>query len=433
MAEPTGIDTDPVARAWQSMCQIGATKLLVGIAIFLNIFQIFQFHSHRQSQQDFAHYYVSSKLWLEGEQVYGVDLTPHYESHGWNALEEPVDRATNPPGLVALFAPLAMLNASVAHTAWMLVQILAAVSACWCVWGCVKGTISLDGFRLILAIYLLLPFLKVHFFYSQVQLLLMAMVFCAWRLTLAANESKFGSRTRGMIACVIVVLATLIKVYPLVLLPWFVWRSDRQMTGRIAAGIVAGVALAIGVWLTDISMWLNFIDYGLATVSMWMKISHECFTISNTLHQFGSLVTGDVTSDVLVRVGSYIGIAILAVFYLTLVFRSAKPQRDVLNVELALLILLMLFCGATCWWHYLVFLLFPFQVIASKLKDAPVFFSIASFAIVVLLFGKIDFPSANIEFLERLLNQRPLLAMMLMAAFLAFKLKSNEHLAVADR
>ena len=261
----------------------------------------------------------------------------------------------------------------------------------------------------------------------------MAMVFCAWRLTLAANESKFGSRTRGMIACVIVVLATLIKVYPLVLLPWFVWRSDRQMTGRIAAGIVAVVALAIGVWLTDISMWLNFIDYGLATVSMWMKISHECFTISNTLHQFGSLVTGDVTSDVLVRVGSYIGIAILAVFYLTLVFRSAKPQRDVLNVELALLILLMLFCGATCWWHYLVFLLFPFQVIASKLKDAPVFFSIASFAIVVLLFGKIDFPSANIEFLERLLNQRPLLAMMLMAAFLAFKLKSNEHLAVADR
>ena len=433
MAEPTGIDTDPVASAWQSMCQIGATKLLVGMAIALNIFQVFQTQSHRQTQQDFAHYYVSSKLWLQGKQVYGVDLTPHYESHGWNALEEPVDQATNPPALVALFAPLAMLAAPVAHTAWMLIQAIAAAGACWCVWRCVKGTISVDGFRLILAIYLFLPFLKVHFFYSQVQLLLMAMVFCAYQLTLAANESESGSRTRGIIACLVVAIATLLKVYPLVLLPWFVWRSDRHMSGRIVAGVVAGAALAIGVWLTDASMWLNFIDYGLATVSMWMKISQECFTISNTLHQFGSLVTGDITSDVLVRVGSSIGIAILAVFYLRLVFRPAKLERAALNVELALLVLLMLFCGATCWWHYLVFLLFPFQVIASKLKDAHMIFSIISFAIVVFLLAKIDFPSANIEFLERLLNQRPLLAMMLMAAFLAFKLKSNEHLAVADR
>ena len=433
MAEPTGIDTNPITQAWHSICQAGVMKLLIGAAIVLNIFQVFQFFSQRQNQQDFAHYYVSSTLWLEGKQVYDVDLVPLYEELGWTDFEEFIDKEANPPGLLALFSPFTLLDPPVAHAAWMLMQMLAAVVACCLVWQCVKGEISFDGYSLILVIFLFLPFLKVHFYYSQVQLLLMAMVFYAYKLTLEANESESGFRLKGIIACLVVVVGVLIKVYPLVLLPWFVWRSDKRLIGRITTGAIAGVALGIGVWLTDIGRWKNFVDSGLSTVSDWVMISRECFSISNALHQFGSLVTGNATSDVFVRVGSFMGIAILAAFYLRLIFKSTDSKRSTLNIELALLILLMLFCGAICWWHYLVFLLFPFLVIASMLKDKPGILPIVGFAIVFLLLAKMEFQSTNIEFMERVLNQRPLFAMMAMAVFLAFKLKSNEHLAVADR
>ena len=155
MAEPTGIDTNPITQAWHSICQAGVMKLLIGAAIVLNIFQVFQFFSQRQNQQDFAHYYVSSTLWLEGKQVYDVDLVPLYEELGWTDFEEFIDKEANPPGLLALFSPFTLLDPPVAHAAWMLMQMLAAVVACCLIWQCVKSEISFDGYSLILVIFLL--------------------------------------------------------------------------------------------------------------------------------------------------------------------------------------------------------------------------------------------------------------------------------------
>lgn len=435
MSEPTGLDhnIDPVSKAWKAICHIGAIKLIVAIAMLLNAVQIFGFQSHRQKQQDFAHYYVSSKLWLEGQQVYGVDLTPHYEELGWTQFDEPVEQATNPPTLLTIFAPLSSLHPQVAHTAWMLVQLLAFVSAVWFSWQCVKGTISIDGFWLMLAVFMFLPFLKAHFFYSQVQLVLMAMVIYAHHLTLAANESESDSPTQGLIACVVVAIAALIKIYPLVLLPWFVWRSSKHLLGRIAASVVAGLTLVFGVWLTDFQLWKNFIEFGLSTVSIWVRASHECFTIGSALHLFGTMITGELNSNLLVRSGSIIGASLLGLFFLRLVIKADPSHRRVLNIEFALLILLMLFCGATCWLHYLVFLLLPLLVIASIIKDRLTFASLVMFALVVLLFARFDVPETNIKVLERLLDQQPLIAMFVMAAFLAFNLKSSEHLTVTDR
>jgi len=435
MAKPTGTvqETDPASAAWQTLCRFGVVKLLLGFAIVVNVFQILSFHSVRQEQQDFAHYYVTSKLWLDGENIYGVELQPHYEKLGWDEFDEPVDHATNPPPLLALFAPFASLDPPIAHSAWMLAQLLALVCAVWFAWKCVRGTISFDGFSLLLAIFLFLPFLKVHFYYSQIQLLLMAMILLAQWLSISAYSSEGGSRLNGILGCVVIAIAALIKIYPLVLLPWFVWRSDKKMAGRFTAGLVAATTLVVGVWLTDIGLWRGFFEHGLSTVSTWIKASLECFTIGNALHQFGSVLTGDHDTDLFVQVGSTIGISLLGVFYIRLLYRSVESGQKQLNVELALLILLMLFCGGTCWWHYLVFLFFPFQVIASQLKDRRSFVPYVVVFLGLLLFANIHVPTSNFEILNRLLNQRPLMGMFFMAAFLSFNLKSTEHQTVAER
>ena len=435
MAKPTGTvhKTDPVSAAWPTLCRVGIVKLLFGVAFVVNVFQIFSFHTVRQEQQDFAHYYVSSKLWLEGEDVYGVNLQPHYDKLGWHEFDEPVDHATNPPPLLALFAPLTSLDPPVAHSAWMLVQLLAMISAAWFTWKCVRETISLDSFTLILAIFLFLPFLQVHFFYSQVQLLLMAMILFAHWLVHSANDNVADSKFHGVLACMVIAIAALIKVYPLVLIPWFVWRCDRNISGRVIGGMVAKVTVVVGVWLTDFSLWQGFAKHGLSTVSAWIKASPECFTIGNASHQLGTLLTGDINSDLFVRIGSIIGIGLLTVFYIRLLFRPADPGRQQTNIELALLILLMLFCGGTCWWHYLVFLFFPFQVIASQLKNRLSLLTYGAVFPGLLLFANIIVPETNMELLNRLLGQRPLIGMLLMATFLAFNLKSNEHQPASDR
>jgi len=80
-----------------------------------------------------------------------------------------------------------------------------------------------------------------------------------------------------------------------------------------------------------------------------------------------------------------------------------------------------------------VFLLFPMLVVASQLKDHLTPLALVVVAVAVLLLANIETPETNTEFLKLLLNQRPLIAMIVMAAFLAIKLKSNRHVAVAKR
>lgn len=434
MTEATGSEQtiDPVARFWQTLCRAGAIKLLVGIAILVNCISIFSYPSLRHQQQDFAHYYASSKLWLEGQTVYGTHLATQYEQLGWTEFDEPIFFATNPPSLLMLFAPFASLDPSIAHTVWMLIQLLALAGAVWLVWRCLKDGISLDGFLFVIAIFLLLPFVKIHLYYSQVQLLVLAMVLFAHRLIIVTGAGKANSGFCGTVACVAVAIAGLIKIYPLALLPWFVWRSGHKMAGRIGAFLASSATLAIGVWLTDFQLWANFIESGLPFVATWVKAANNCFTIGSATHQIGALSTGHVDSDFFVRAGSFFGAFLFAAFYFRLVFRTAEPNRSLLNTELALLILLMLFCGGTCWWHYLVFLLFPMQVIADLLRDrlSPTVFA-ASF-ITVLLFANIEFPSTNIELLQTLLDQRPLIGMFIMAVFLAFNLKPKHPIAATE-
>jgi len=438
MSNTLGVDQseDPLAIFWQKLCRRGAVKALLVIAIVVNCIQAFSTLSHRHEQQDFAHYYASSQLWLEGEPVYQTDLGPRYEALGWKQTGEPIFHATNPPPLVALFSPFAMLKPQVAHVAWLLFQLSCLVFAIWLSWQCVKDEISIDGFYLVLSVFLFLPFVSNHLFYSQVQLLLMAMILFAFRLTLAAKKRSSGIHGAGYLACGIIAVATAIKIYPLVLLPWFVWHSHKGLLHRVVAGLVAVLVLVFAVWMTGLHQWLDFYEFALPVIKSWMKAGYECFTLGSASHQLGGVLVGDIESETWLKCGSILGFLLLALYYVRLVFRPLADDRKDLNVEFALLILLMLFCGGTCWWHYLVFLIFPMQVIATRTGSRLTFATLAISGLVVLLFANIELPSlsvANIEILNPVANQRPLWGMMLMAVFLVSCLKSNDPTGLAKR
>ncbi len=425
MSKPTGTHQDSPSifdGLWQTLCRIGAIKFLILVSIAVNCFAIFPFLLHRNEQQDFAHYYVSSNLWLEGSDIYQVDLVPEYEKLGWEEFDESVVRATNPPALIAFFSPFARLKPSSAHVAWAILQLICFVVAVLLTWQLVKDQLSIDGFGFILVVFLLLPMLKYHFYFSQTQLLLLAMVLSAYSLLPKTNAKLKTIRFHGPAACAIIAIAALLKVFPLVLLPWFVWRSGNSVTQRVAAGTAAVATLVAGVWFSGVQYWCDFIEFGLVTISLWVKEITECFTLGNAFHQIGSLITGNPESDFFLRVGTVTGLLLIAAFYGRLLFQRTVPQRQALNVELSLLIVLMLFCGGICWWHYLVFLFFPMQVIATKLKPRRSLPIVVAATFTLLLLANITLPSTKSELVTLLGNQRPLIAMIVMAAFLAASL-----------
>src|SRR5258706_404626 len=86
----------------------------------------------------------------------------------------------------------------------------------------------------------------IHFTESQTQLLIGALLLAALALLLKGRPTT---------ACLTVVAAGLLKLFPFVLLPWFVWRGGRAWRHR---AILAGLSLAtvaVGVAISGLSLW----------------------------------------------------------------------------------------------------------------------------------------------------------------------------------
>ncbi len=59
----------------------------------------------RSVQNDFAHYYISSRLYVEGRNPYATPMQPLYEHYGFH-LHPNLTKGSNPPLLLLFFAPL---------------------------------------------------------------------------------------------------------------------------------------------------------------------------------------------------------------------------------------------------------------------------------------------------------------------------------------
>src|ERR1700679_2329925 len=118
------------------------TVLALGLALF-GVRHIARDLPSRADGNDFAHYYISSRLLLAGADIYSTPLQPEYERWGFR-YTHPIPTATNPPLLVAIVAPFAWLSPAAAFWAWVVLEIFSL--------GCVLAlTWRLLGNRLSLA------------------------------------------------------------------------------------------------------------------------------------------------------------------------------------------------------------------------------------------------------------------------------------------
>jgi hypothetical protein len=296
-------------RRWVRLIVLaGVAVLLARLAVTLPA---------RATELDFSHYYVTSRLLLEGRPVYGTPLAPEYARYGFTVSDD-IRVPTNPPPLVWLFAPLSLLPVRPAFWLWTLLQ-LASLTAV------LAWTIG-RGRWLIWLLVLASPPVFYHLGTGQTQLLVAALLVGAYRLRGRCDPA----------AVALVCAAGLLKLFPLALLPWFVARRPLRL-GLLATGL-----LAVGVTATGWGMWREFLEHGLPAVVAWA----ETFQPNYSVALLAARATG-------------LPVALWTALLLGAAYGWCAWRRPGAATEFSVLTVAMLAGSVTVQTHYLVLLIFP--------------------------------------------------------------------------
>jgi hypothetical protein len=207
----------------------------------------------------------------------------------------------------------------------------------------------------------------IHFTESQTQLMIGALLLAALALL------RKGQPTA---ACLTIALATVLKLFPVVLLPWFVWRGGRTCRQRAVLAGISLVAIAIGVAISGPSLWQDFIRHGLPSVGYWSRnfIFNYCLA-AFVAHCFNWSWNAGLVAGCLVLVGAYV-----------LCWRL----RDDNEAQFCLLSLAMLAGGATSWSHYMVLAIFPVAAMVARVSASPSWARVVLLTAVVMALDNVD-------------------------------------------
>src|ERR1017187_8709485 len=112
-------NTETKNRKWRPWL---LQTLVLGLALF-GVVHIVRDLPARARGNDFAHYYITSRLLLTGGDLYSTPLEPEYQRWGFRYTHA-IPTATNPPLLVAIFSPFALLPPAMAFWGWVILEIL---------------------------------------------------------------------------------------------------------------------------------------------------------------------------------------------------------------------------------------------------------------------------------------------------------------------
>jgi hypothetical protein len=370
----------------------------------------------RQQANDFAHYYVGSRLALEGKDPYTTALEPIYNEFGF-AYEKDVPIATNPPPLLWLFAPFALLPVPAAFWAWVTVQLLALAAILLLTRQLLGNQLSTRGWWIAVMATSCSATVYYHLYYSQVQLVLAAM-------TLGASHME----RRGHLAsaCGLATVAGLVKLYPLVLLPFFLWQGHKKGRSVTCLLVTAAVLLA-GTWATGMGMWTGFREHALASVAT-CAINHSFnYTVPALVTNLGYAWHGFDTAPAVAQTwwwtGNVLGLVLIGGAYAWIFYNDSDEVG-----AYGLLCVAMLAGGLTSRGHYFVFLIMPLTAALTRAvgrKSPPWFYFLIAALVAMNLMGTWEGPWLDRHLVVKVLaNNIPTAGMLALGVFWAYDLRS---------
>lgn len=400
------------ARAWT------LDALALGLVLF-GVVHVARVLPLRAISNDFAHYYISSRLLLTRADIYSTPLQPQYERWGFRYAHV-IPTATNPPLLVTIFAPFAALPPRASFWAWVSFEILSLGSILVLAWQLTASRLSARARRLVCAGIIASAPVYWHFFFSQSQLLIAAMI-------LFAHVCLRNGRP--VTACLTITTAAWLKLFPVVLVPWFLWRASREWKTRWKC-VGAALAWSLGVVLASgLERWNQFWTQGMKVADAWTQWQrHFNFTMPSFVKNVAWLLHGFDPAwaglDSWARVGAIIGIILIALAY-GVIWCSARGRKSVdIETEFCLLSIAMLAGITVGWGHYYVLLAFPFAVAVARVVQQPTLGRVAILGISLGMLNLMgDWRSPWLEFT---VSYIPLYGLVLLGAFFVNEMLRSE-------
>jgi hypothetical protein len=383
--------------------------LALGLVLF-GVRHVARVLPSRAVANDFAHYYISSRLLLTGGDVYSTPLEPEYRRWGFRYTHA-ISTAANPPLLVGLFAPFAALPPRAAFWAWTLSEILSLGCILGLTWRLTASRLSARVRRLMCAGIIASAPVYWHFFFSQCQLLIGAIILVAYACL---------RNGRPVAACLAITTVAWLKLFPAVLVPWFLWRASRDWSVRwkCAGAVVvwsAGLLVASGL-----ENWRQFWTCAWNVIEAWIVWQrHFNFTVPSfvknaawSLHGFDSEWNG---LHVWAKAGAVIGIALIALSYGACWWSGRGEKTPDIESEFCLLSIAMLAGIAEGWGHYFVILGFPVAVAVARVVQRPASGWVAVLGISLVMLNLMG--SWRSPWLEFAVSYIPLYGLLLLGTF----------------
>jgi alpha-1,2-mannosyltransferase len=399
-------------------CLLQALALSLGL---LGVAHIVRDLPARADGNDFAHYYISSRLLLTGADLYSTPLQPEYERWGFR-YTHPIPTATNPPLLITIFAPFALLAPGPAFWTWVILEMFSLVWILVFTWRLLANRLSVSMRCAVCAAAVASAPVYWHFFFSQCQLLIAAILLLAYA---CLRNGKPVS------ACLAVTTAMGLKLFPAVLVPWFLWRSSGQWSTRwkCAAAVLAWSAAL--VLASGLGHWQQFWRQGMRVVEDWITWQrHFNFTVPSFVKNVAWLLHGFNPEwnglHAWANIGGITGVALIALAY-GICWKDKHSGTDVdLESEFCLLSVAMLAGISEAWGHYFVLLIFPAAVAAARVVRRPTSQRIVTLAASLVMLNLMG--SWQSPWLEFVVSYIPLYGLLLLGAFFIMETRAS-HLS----
>lgn len=317
---------------------------------FFNIVYLYNKWQVPYIGDDFNHYWISARLFLEGKNPYSVSFS-ELSLPCCFRVDPIIPGATNPPFLLLFTSFLGSFEPYTAYYLWEGMLLVFAVLAMGIIYKLVGSSWSMRAALLSFGMYIASLPLVSNFWYGQFQLVLLLIVVVGWWAYRSGNT---------YIAAALWGLTVSLKLFTWPLM--FLFIAERQWRAVLVGITVTLVGFTLPVFVGGIDLYLAFYENGFPIIKSFVDTVGFNYSLNGLvlqLNEFFKIESG-AASLILSVVRYLISPAILLIF--THKAFGRLHSRAAKDLFIALLIFLSVLLSPVAWPHYLIFLVIPFAV-----------------------------------------------------------------------
>jgi hypothetical protein len=213
-------------------------------------------------------------------------------------------------------------------------------------------------------------------------------------------------RDRPILGGVAIGVAVSLKLFPALMLLYFLLRHRRACWAGVATILILNTATMAVV---GPQFYLDYLSTARSVVDTWGGDLDNC-SLLGALHHLGDLLGIPALSSRAV----FMATALLLVAVICLLVLAARPSVPRIDFEFSLFVVAMTFLSPTCWFHYFVVLLLPLTLLANQVRRERASASLLFLGLFLVLAMPHSYHKSVLPFVEPYLGPRAGVALVLL-------------------